>query len=243
MRHANTRRRGQERLRAVAGMVPRGAIVADLGSGHGILPRLLLVTGRAERCVATERDERALQQTLRFPAGHPLSGSLEFRTGDGLLALRPGDGIEVVTLTGLGGRSIARILGDPRASRLALRRVVLQPQAQWAELRRWLVEHGWRIVDERLPRERGRSYLVIAAEPDRHATSLTHPTLTRDELLEAGPCLVLSRDPEVSRFWHRELERHERILRRIPPGPGSDEVRRQRDLALRVLGTLPTAEF
>lgn len=243
MRHAKTRWRGQARLHAVARMVPRGAVVADLGSDHGILPRLLLLTGRARRCIATERDERALSRALRFPAGHPLSGALEFRAGDGLRALRPGDGVEVVTIAGLGGRSIARILGSPHAPHLALRRVVLQPQAQWGELRRWLVQRGWRIAEEQLLRERGRVYLVVAAEPGRTGSGLDHPTLTHDEVLEAGPCLVRSCDPEVSRFWHRELKRHETVLQRVPPGPGRDEALRQRDLALRILDALPAVEF
>ena len=35
------------------GFVPRGSRVADIGSGHGILPRLLLASGRASYCIAS----------------------------------------------------------------------------------------------------------------------------------------------------------------------------------------------
>src|SRR6476661_1445037 len=98
-----------DRLLAIAALIPAGARVADVGSGHGLLPRHLLATGRAAWCVATERDARRLRSVL----GDPEEPRLSLRHGDGLDPLLPEERLDVVVLAGLGGPSIARILGSP----------------------------------------------------------------------------------------------------------------------------------
>ena len=147
------------RLATVAGLVPAGSRVADVGTDHGRLPRLLLAHDLARSCVAI--DVRAIDAVVppRF------SGRLEFRRGAGLAALAPADAIDVVVIAGLGARSIVRILDDERRASLGARRFVLQPQSEPALLRRWLASAGLGIVEERVALDRGRLYPVIAAEP------------------------------------------------------------------------------
>jgi tRNA (adenine22-N1)-methyltransferase len=144
--------------------------------------------------------------------------------------------VDVLVVAGLGGQAVARILDHPILRTLALRRLVLQPQTDPVIVRAWLVEHGFRHAEERLVLDRGRFYALIAAEPGRER--LAHPSLSAQDLLAAGPCLVASGDPLVSLFWTRWLERHERILARAAPGAARDEAIRQRDLARRVLTAL-----
>lgn len=232
---------GADRLDAVASLVPARSVVADVGTDHGLLPRRLLESGRAERCIASEPSRERLRKLRPYPDGHPLAGRLEVRVGDGLEVIRPADGVTVIVVAGLGGSTIARILRHPRLGSLGVHRLVLQPQSDAAIVRRWLVEHRWRLAEERLALDRGRFYPLIAAEPGDEP--LEHPRLGRDDLLEAGPRLVESRSPRVVAYWRAWLERHERILARARRGPGRDEAVRQRDLAARVLGALhPPAE-
>lgn len=217
-------------------MVPPGSAVADIGTDHGLLPRRLLESGRAIRCIATEPLAGRLAKVRGFPPGDPRHGALTLRVGDGLTVLAPADGVDVVVVAGLGGQAIVAILDHPIRRSLALRRLVLQPQTDPVVVRAWLVEHGFRHAEERLVLDRGRFYVLIAAEPGRER--LSHPRLARADLREAGPLLVRTRDPLVTLFWTRWLERHERILARARPGAARDEAVRQRDLALRVLEAL-----
>lgn len=150
------------RLAAVAALVPPGSRVADVGTGHGLLALRLRASGRAAHCVATERNTRLLTEARRRAVDR-LPG-VELRAGDGLAALDPADRIDVVVLAGMGSRKMIRILADERLLRLAIRRLVLQPQCEAQRLRRWLADQGFGIVAESRSLERGRSYLVIAAE-------------------------------------------------------------------------------
>lgn len=228
---------GLLRLRAAARLVPLHSRVADIGTDHGILARILVTRREADFCVATELIPARLSRSRGLPPGHPLAERLDFRHGDGLSVLDPGDRIEVLTLTGLGARTILKILEGDQLPRLGVRRVVLQPQSQWAELRRGLVPYGLGIVAETLVKERGRYYVVIAAEPGA-APLLPASGLAADELHEAGPGLIAAGGPVVRQYWLGQRDHHERVLLRAR-GKGRAEALRRRNLAARVLSLLP----
>ncbi len=153
------------RLATLAALVPPGARVADIGTDAALLPRLLLGSGRAAFCVAIDSSATAIRsaRAVATDAGP----RLVVRLGFGFAAVDARDRIDVVVLSGLGARTILRILDDPRREALEPLRLVLQPQTEPGRVRRWLATHGFRIVDERTAAERGRSYVVMAAERPR----------------------------------------------------------------------------
>jgi tRNA (adenine22-N1)-methyltransferase len=188
------------RLEAVASMVPRGSRVADIGTDHALLPRMLLESGRADYCIASD-----------VKMGGAEAPGVDCRQGEGLHVLRPEDRIDVVTICGMGARSMMDILDDEHRGLLSLRLAVLQPQRDAAALRRWLAGLEYPLVGERLVFERGRYYFVMAAELDRRQGAYDHPMLELDDLLEAGPLLVRSGDPLVREYWLRALRYEERL--------------------------------
>ncbi|MCP3980116.1 MAG: hypothetical protein GY716_12490 [bacterium] len=221
------------RLAAAAELVPPGSRLADIGTDHGRLPLSLLRGGRIAFCAATERLDSGLDALRGAAAEHLATGELVLRHGDGLRALSTADRVDVVSITGLGGHTILRILDPPPA----VRRLVLQPQSDTALVRRRLNERGWAVVDERLVLDRHLYYTVLAAEPSAEPTP-THATLGAEELFEAGPCLVRGGDPLVRRMWQETLERQRRILEHATPGDSRDEARRLERIARRVLEAL-----
>lgn len=224
------------RLGAVASLVPFGSRVGDIGTDHGGLPRRLLATGRAAHCVATERFRSRLAAVEREL---PVAANLELRAGDGLAPLRPEDRLDVVTLSGIGTRTISRILSNPRRRELRIGRFVLQPQSEWTELRRDLRKLRLVIVDERLVEERGRFYLVVAAATGSVDLDVVQPTEIDSELIdEVGPCLIRSGDPAVRRYWTRRLRYAENLADRIGSGVDYALAKRKVDLARRILGLL-----
>src|SRR5882672_4206229 len=217
------------RLAAVAEAIVPGSRVADVGSDHGKLPLWLAASGRAVHCLVTEQTETLLLRVARPPADAPWARRLVFRAGDGLAAVRPEDRIDTIVLAGLGGRTIVRLLVGVGALRLPALRLVLQPRSEVASVRRWLSGNGWRLVVERLTLERGKFHLTLAAERGGDADLYLDETLSREDLLAAGPLLVRSPRPEVAGSWRQERDRFASIL--AQPGTGSALPRARSGLA------------
>jgi tRNA (adenine22-N1)-methyltransferase len=181
-------------------MVPHGSRVADIGTDHALLPRMLLSQGLASYCIASDVKK----------GNSPIQG-IDYRRGRGLRVLSPEDRIDVVTIAGMGARSIIRILADERLERLGIRRAVLQPQRDAAELRRWLAGRRFTIVDEKLVMEKRCYYFIMAAELEHREGAYDHPELGLEELLQAGPVLVRSGDPLVRDYWQRAMSYQEKL--------------------------------
>ncbi len=235
----------RERLRAVAELVPRGSRVADVGSDHGLLPVLLLESGRAARCIATERDAARLAALRgRLSSRGDPRDRLDLRAGDGLAALSENDRIDVVVVAGLGARSIVRILDTPALDALAPARLVLQPQTEPHLVRRFLVRRGFAIVDETLVRGSRRDHVVLAADPRGPAPPEPPPAgLTPDDVLEAGPVLLASGLPEVRAHWRRRAAAAKAILDGPAAGRGRRAALLALERALRILAHLRRRQY
>lgn len=148
----------------MAALVPRGARVADVGTGPGDLPLGLGSSGHASHCVATERSPRLLGEVRRRLGDAEKPRWIELRAGDGLAPLSPADNLDVLILAGMGARKIIHILERGRPAALGIRRVVLQPQSEHARLFAWLGENGFRATGLVWACDRRRLYRVIAAD-------------------------------------------------------------------------------
>ena len=86
----------------------------------------------------------------------------------------------------MGGSTIISILAADMAVATSAQRLVLQPMAGAAALRRWLVEQGWSLVSEALVDDPPHFYEIICAERSSDAASyseaeyLVGPALLRD---------------------------------------------------------------
>ena len=200
------------RLAALASAIPPGSRVADVGSGHGLLPLWLAASGRVAHCLATEATEALLTRVARPPAHAPWALRLDYRAGDGLEALHLEDRIDTIVLAGLGGPTIVRILSAAGASGSLPSRLVLQPRSEVASVRGWLSENGWRLVEEGLTVHRGRFHQTLAALRGDDADLYSDGALSREDLLDAGPLLVRTPPPAVFRFWRLERSRYASIL-------------------------------
>ena len=157
------------RLLAVAAQVLVGLPMADVGTDHGLLPLYLLASGRVPRAYALDLRPAPLKQARATALALGLGEAQGFfpRVSDGLAALSPG-GLGTVTLAGLGGARIARVL-EASAAHLqgpeGARRVVAAPNQEVDAVRAWAVRAGWRIVHEELVEDRARFYPVVSLEP------------------------------------------------------------------------------
>ena len=146
------------RLDAIARQVPQGARLADIGTDHGYLPVWLLMRGTIERAIAADLREGPLGRARKTARQYGQSEKISFRLCDGLTDIDP-DEVDVITIAGMGGETIATILEAAPWTRQD-KLLILQPMTGAPRLRPWLQRHGYSILAETICRE-GKKYYSI----------------------------------------------------------------------------------
>lgn len=193
-----------KRLAAIADFIPPGAVVADIGTDHALLPIYLVEKGICPKIVATELNVKPYRSACMAVRLHGLGDKIVVRQGDGLHPLLPGEA-EVIVLAGLGGNTIRQILTDAPEILARVRRLILQPMVDAGDLRLWLVENGCRLVDETLVEEGGHLYVILVAEPGRE-------TVSDPLLLEIGPRLLEKRHSLLPAYLNKIKAEYQRVL-------------------------------
>ena len=159
-----------KRLAAVAAMVRPGNRVADIGTDHAYLPVFLLQNGTCPSAIAADIRSGPAASAARTVAAAGLADRISVRLGDGLSPVAAGEAADIV-IAGMGGETIAEILAAAGWVRDPAIHLVLQPMSKPERLRRFLMEQGFAILEERVAREDGRLYAVISAAYTGHAVS------------------------------------------------------------------------
>lgn len=148
------------RLQAIAGLVPRGSrCLADIGTDHGYIPAALLRIKKIDQAIAVDISEGPLARARRTAERYGLEERVDFRLGDGLSVLAPGDA-DVIVIAGMGGDTIVDILSAAPWS-LYGPLLLLQPMSRAEVLRKWLWKRGARLCSEQLVQERRALYPIL----------------------------------------------------------------------------------
>lgn len=215
-----------ERLTRIAGFVPKGSVVADIGTDHALLPIYLILQKISPRAIACDLCTGPLETARANVILYGVEKSVEIRQGDGLESLNPGEA-GVIVISGMGGAKITDILSPSPTVLDAAGRLILQPQSGAGILRRWLFNHGWTIIDEDLLLEHERFYEIIIAEhsPDPGLKI----SRKEEELLDIGPCLVEKKHPLLVSLLQEKISLAENVLRslRHAKTPAARKMRRE----------------
>ncbi|MBD5149608.1 MAG: SAM-dependent methyltransferase [Oscillibacter sp.] len=148
------------RLRAIAALVPEGCgCLADIGTDHGYIPVSLLLEERVGRAVAADIGALPLDHARRTAAQYGVKDNLDFRLGDGLAVLEPGEA-DVIVVAGMGGDAVTEILAAAPWSR-AGPLLLLQPMSKAEVLRAWLPLNGYEVSHEELVQDKGVLYPIL----------------------------------------------------------------------------------
>lgn len=149
------------RLLSIANMIPRGHVVADIGTDHAYLPIYLIQESISPRVIATEIRQGPYKRALINVRKAGLQDFIEVRCGPGLKVLYPGEAGTAV-IAGMGGETIAGIIRESRPVADSLNLMVLQPMRNLANLRKNLFAMGFKIIDEDVAIEDSRYYVIMA---------------------------------------------------------------------------------
>ncbi|HGZ7497036.1 TPA: tRNA (adenine(22)-N(1))-methyltransferase TrmK [Streptococcus pneumoniae] len=197
-----------KRLELVASFVPQGAILLDVGSDHAYLPIELVERGQIKSAIAGEVVEGPYQSAVKNVEAHGLKEKIQVRLANGLAAFEEADQVSVITIAGMGGRLISRILEEGLGKLANVERLILQPNNREDDLRIWLQDHGFQIVAESILEEAGKFYEFLVVEVGEMELS------ARDTRF--GPFLSREISPVFVQKWQKEAEKLEFALGQIP---------------------------
>lgn len=140
----------------------KGKRMADIGTDHGLVPIFLIENKIVDYAIAADISKPSLQKAIDLAKEKNIE--LDARLGDGMEVLKTEDGIETVVIAGMGGVLIGEILSASEISKNV--RLILQPMQGSKELRKYLFENGYEIVDEDVVFEDDRYFEIIVAEYD-----------------------------------------------------------------------------
>lgn len=198
-----------KRLTAAAALVNPCRVLADIGTDHGYVPIYLVEQGKIHRAIAMDINRGPLQRAQEHIAQYNMEGRIETRLSDGVAALAPGEA-QTILIAGMGGGLAIHILLTGRAVCQKAGELILQPQSELFQVRKFLAEEGYVIREEDMVEEDGKFYpmMRISYGPDavRNEETPTFLTYGRKLLEQRHPVLRTYLEKERRVFGQIESE-------------------------------------
>ncbi len=192
-----------KRLEAIASLIPSHKKIADIGTDHAYLPIFMVKHANCLAAIAGDINLGpflvAREQVKKFN----LQEQIDVRKGDGLQVIEPGEA-EVIIIAGMGGETICKIMEEGLDRVNEAEMVVLQPNTAALEVRNWLIDHQYYMVEERLVEDGRHLYQIIVAQ--KGIQPLKDPLM-----LEIGPKLWSNRDPLLKKHLEKLIHKYEII--------------------------------
>jgi len=187
------------RLKTIAGLVPKGSFVGDVGSDHGYVPIYLVQEGICAKAIASDINEGPTENARQAVLEAGLTDVIQVRHGGGLLPYEVGE-IDTVIIAGMGGLLIRDILLERPEMSASVKTFILQPMVAQDELRIWLEGNNFRIIEEKLSQEAHRMYEIIVVE---------HGKMTIEDPLdyELGVKMIKKEDPLSKIFMDKKIKK------------------------------------
>lgn len=158
------------RLYCVAEKIGKTETLCDVGCDHAYLPIYLVKNGFVSKAYACDVREGPLNAATKNIIKNNLEGQIQTLLSDGLLNVLDKE-ITCISICGMGGILMSRILKDGVGLAKKADKLILQPMTEIEVLRKFLYENGFEIYDESLAKEDRRYYNVICAKKGQEEKS------------------------------------------------------------------------
>jgi len=197
-----------KRLQAVADRIPTSPVYVDIGCDHGYLPIYVVSAGVAQKAIATDLRKGPLERAREHVRACGLEDKIELRQSDGADALSLKDSIDTISITGMGGRLLLRIMERGHGIFRAARDIIISPQSDIPLVRERLTEDGFTIVEDVMVEDAGKYYVILHLKPQPKGTQAR--LLTPEEKMY-GACLRERKDPVLYEYLLKEQKQTRKI--------------------------------
>lgn len=138
--------------------------VADIGCDHAFVSISLIEEGISEHVIAMDVRKGPLDIAKNNISQSGCDDVIETRLSDGFEKLAVGE-VDCALIAGMGGPLMVNILKNGKAHTDAGLHLVLQPQSDIEQVRRYLFDIGYEIVREDMLEEDDKYYVTMKAIP------------------------------------------------------------------------------
>lgn len=190
------------------------------------MPIYLVQQGIIPSAVAIDNHQGPYESALNQVANKGLSGKITVLLGNGLTPLHTGQ-VEAAVLAGMGSSTMIEVL-EARPEIVAdLKQLVLQPMVGVAQIRKWLVENGWKISNEVLVEDGGIIYTVLSAVPGKEI-------ITDWLTLELGPIILKEKPSLLKPYISKMVLDYENILTNLKHARYQEIEQKRLDLVAKI---------
>ena len=198
-----------DRLLTIAKCVTPNSKVADIGTDHGYIPVYLLKNKITEYVIAADINKGPLENAKKEVDTNKLSEFIELRLGGGMTVLKE-DEVDEVIIAGMGGVLISEIIDASIEIAKKLKKLILQPMQASDELRKYLYNNNFAIIEEKLVKEDFRIYEILIVEYNPK-----EKVVVEEIFYEVGKKLVENNDILLKEFLKKKINEYEKILSKI----------------------------
>lgn len=149
-----------ERLQAIANMVDKGSVVADIGTDHAYLPVFLIQQGICEKALACDINPAPLEKGNQNIIFNHLQDKIKTRLCDGLNGIKENEA-DTFIIAGMGADVIIHILSSCPYIFDEKYTLIIQPMTRYYSLTKWLYENGFEILEQSCTHEGRRPYTIL----------------------------------------------------------------------------------
>ena len=161
------------RLMAIADLVRKDKIFADIGTDHAYLPVYLVERGIISKAVAADLRVGPLENARDAVASYGYADKIELRLSDGLDNFCENE-VEEIVVAGMGGLLISEFINRTQWLKNDNIHLILQPMTHVEELRKALFDNDFLIDNEVVAKDGDKLYIILSAYYYSDVTAYTN---------------------------------------------------------------------
>lgn len=197
------------RLLKIASLVTPNKRLADIGTDHGYIPVYLLNKNIINFAILADINKGPLENARKEVKMNKLEDKVDLRLGSGIEVLKCKE-VDEIIIAGMGGILIGDLLEANKEVAHQTERLILQPMQAQDELRKYLFNNGYEILEEYLEKEDFRLYEIIVAKYTGKNTEVEDGIY-----YEIGKKLLENKDELFVEFINNKIKKYNNIIEKL----------------------------
>ena len=194
------------RLKTIGDLVPLSSYPLDIGCDHALLSIYLVKEKEMKKALASDNKSSPLKKAKENVNFYKVKDKVKLVEAEGLDSYE--EGIDTITISGMGGLNINKILDDNKKYLKNINTLILSPNNYSIAVKRKLTKLGYHIENEVLVKESNIIYEILVFKKGRKYYSY--------KKLFLGPILMTKQDNLTKEYYKNILASKEALLQALP---------------------------